>query len=74
MTFTVEDALISPVSLAMLTGAGLNNVTEASNANGTYIYQPVQFDLPIVKKEDGTACVHLDYDIHGGVLRLQADT
>lgn len=62
MTFTVEDALISPVSLAMLTGAGLNNVTEASNATGTYIYQPVQFDLPIVKKEDGTACVHLDYD------------
>lgn len=62
MTFTVEDALISPVSLAMLTGAGLNNVTEASNTNGTYIYQPVQFDLPIVKKEDGTACVHLDYD------------
>ena len=62
MTFTVEDALISPVSLAMLTGAGLNNVTEASNTTGTYIYQPVQFDLPIVKKEDGTACVHLDYD------------
>lgn len=63
MTFTVEDALISPVSLAMLTGAGLNNVTEASNANGTYIYQPVQFDLPIVKgRKEGTACVHLDYD------------
>lgn len=63
MTFTVEDALISPVSLAMLTGAGLNNVTDASNATGTYIYQPVQFDLPIVKgRKDGTACVHLDYD------------
>ena len=63
MTFTVEDALISPVSLAMLTGAGLNNVTDASNATGTYIYQPVQFDLPIVKgRTDGTACVHLDYD------------
>lgn len=63
MTFTVEDALISPVSLAMLTGAGLNNVTDASNATGTYIYQPVQFDLPIVKgRKEGTACVHLDYD------------
>lgn len=66
MTFTIEDALISPVSLAMLTGAGLNNVTNASNADGTYIYQPVQFDLPIVKGRDenpNTACVHLDYDI-----------
>lgn len=63
MTFTVEDALISPVSLAMLTGAGLNNVTDASNATRTYIYQPVQFDLPIVKgRKEGTACVHLDYD------------
>lgn len=63
MTFTVEDALISPVSLAMLTGAGLNNVTDASNATSTYIYQPVQFDLPIVKgRKEGTACVHLDYD------------
>ena len=63
MTFTVEDALISPVSLAMLTGAGLNNVTDASNATSTYIYQPVQFDLPIVKgRAEGTACVHLDYD------------
>lgn len=62
MTFTVEDALISPISLAMLTGAGLKNVIDADNSGKNYIYQPVQFDLPILAGEDGEGVVRLDYD------------
>jgi hypothetical protein len=59
MTFTVEDALISPVSLAMLTGAGFDNYSEAGSTKTgagktkhSYIYQPVQFDVPIVEVND----------------------
>lgn len=64
MTFTVEDALISPISLAMLTGAGLSNVTDADNTGKHYIYQPVQFDLPIIAGDDdgNTGVVRIDYD------------
>ncbi len=47
MTFTVEDALISTTSLAMLTGAGLMNVQDASVDNTLKVHHT--FDLPILK-------------------------
>lgn len=56
LTLTVEDALLSPISFAMLSGAGLTNVSNAAQDNK--IYQPVQFDLPILKG----GIVKLDYD------------
>lgn len=54
--------MISPVSLAMLTGAGLKNVVDADNSGKNYIYQPVQFDLPIMADEDGNGVVRIDWD------------
>lgn len=47
LTFTVEDALISTTSLAMLTGAGLMNVKDASVDNTIQVHHT--FDLPILK-------------------------
>ena len=53
----MEDALLSPISFAMLSGAGLTNVSDAAQDNK--IYQPVTFDLPILK---------------GGIVKLDFDT
>lgn len=53
VTFTVEDALISPLSFAMLSGAG---VTNASQDNRIHVH--TTFDLPIL--EGGL--VKIDYD------------
>lgn len=56
VTFTVEDALISPLSFAMLSGAG---VTNASQDNRINVH--TTFDLPIL--EGGI--VKIDYDTAG---------
>lgn len=47
VTFTVEDALLSDISLAMLTGAGLMNMKDASDEAPLYVNHT--FDLPILK-------------------------
>lgn len=56
VTFTVEDALISPLSFAMLSGAG---VTNASKDNRIHVH--TTFDLPIL--EGGI--VKIDYETAG---------
>lgn len=56
ITFTLEDALLSPVSFAMLTGAGLSNVASAGNQNKTKIN--TWFELPI--KAGGVVEIDLD--------------
>lgn len=44
LTFTVEDALISPISFAMLSGAGLANVSGADSTLKVH----TTFDMPIL--------------------------
>lgn len=70
VTFTVEDALLSPVSFAMLTGAGLSNVGSATSKNRVKVH--TTFDLPIldggiVKIDKDTACdnhdIFIDEDV-----------
>lgn len=56
VTFTVEDALLSDISLAMLTGAGLMNMKDASAEAPLYVNHT--FDLPILK--DGKVVIDLD--------------
>lgn len=56
LTFTVEDAVISPISFAMLSGAGLTNVSQAAQDNKIRVH--TTFDLPIL--EGGV--VKIDYD------------
>lgn len=56
VTFTVEDALLSDISLAMLTGAGLMNMKDASAEKPLYVNHT--FDLPILKG----GIVKIDYD------------
>jgi len=56
ITFTLEDALLSPVSFAMLTGAGLANVSSADSDNKVKV--PVNFELPI--KKGGYVEIDLD--------------
>lgn len=56
VTFTVEDALLSDISLAMLTGAGLMNMKDASAEAPLYVNHT--FDLPILKG----GIVKIDYD------------
>ena len=46
VTFTVEDALISPISFAMLTGAGLASYSDAGAQNKINVH--TTFDLPIL--------------------------
>lgn len=59
ITFTVEDALISPISFAMLSGAGLTNVADADSKNKIKVH--TTFDLPIL---DG-GIVKIDLDTAG---------
>lgn len=59
ITFTVEDALISPISFAMLSGAGLTNVADADSRNKIKVH--TTFDLPIL---DG-GIVKIDLDTAG---------
>lgn len=59
ITFTVEDALISPISFAMLSGAGLTNVADADSQNKIKVH--TTFDLPIL---DG-GVVKIDLDTAG---------
>lgn len=56
ITFTLEDALLSPVSFALLTGAGLNNVDTAGARNKVKVN--TWFDLPI--KAGGVVEIDLD--------------
>lgn len=56
ITFTLEDSLLSPVSFAMLTGAGLANVSTAESANKVKVN--TWFDLPIV--EGGKVIIDLE--------------
>lgn len=56
ITLTVEDALLSPISFAMLTGAGLANVATAGNQNKVKVN--TWFDLPI--QEGGKVVIDLD--------------
>ena len=41
VTFTVEDALLSPISFAMLSGAGLANFNSAGNQKAIYVHNTV---------------------------------
>lgn len=56
LTFTVEDALISPISFAMLTGAGLANFSSAGAQNKIKVH--TTFDLPIL--DGGKVRINLD--------------
>lgn len=56
---TVEDALISPISFALLTGAGFDNVADADSENKIKVH--TNFDLPIL---DG-GIVKIDLDTAG---------
>ena len=56
LTFTVEDALISPISFAMLTGAGLANFSNAGSQNKIKVH--TTFDLPIL--DGGKVRINLD--------------
>lgn len=60
VTFTVEDALISPISFALLTGAGLANMADADSTNKIRVH--TTFDLPIL---DG-GVVKIDLDTASG--------
>lgn len=55
ITFTLEDALLSPVSFAMLSGAGLTNVASADSQNKVLVN--TWFDLPI--QSDGSVVIDL---------------
>ena len=52
LTFTVEDALISPVSFAMLSGAGI--VKGSNETTGPKIYTHQVYDLVVTKQTTGT--------------------
>lgn len=56
ITFTLEDSLISPVSFAMLTGAGLANVSTAGSSNKVKVN--TWFDLPI--EQGGVVTIDLE--------------
>ena len=50
LTFTVEDALISPVSFSMLSGAGIvKGLGDDTGTNGTKIYTHQVYDLVVSK-------------------------
>ena len=51
ITFTVEDALMSPVSFAMLSGAGV--IKGKDGENGKKIYVHTTYDLVVEQDEDG---------------------
>lgn len=55
----MEDALLSPVSFALLTGAGLANMADADSTSKVYVH--TTFDLPIL---DG-GIVKIDLDTAG---------
>lgn len=59
LTFTVEDAVISPISFALLSGAGLSNVSQAAKDNKIHVH--TTFDLPILPG----GVVKIDYDDAG---------
>jgi hypothetical protein len=67
VTFTVEDALISPISFAMLTGAGLANFTDADKQNKINIH--TTFDLPILAGGE----VHIDHSTAQGGISTADD-
>jgi len=52
LTFTVEDALISPVSFAMLSGAGI--VKGSNETTGPKIYTHQVYDLVVTKQTTST--------------------
>lgn len=63
LTFTVEDALISTTSLAMLIGAGATNVKNATNDDTIQVHHT--FDLPILK--DGKVKIDSDLVVYDQV-------
>lgn len=66
LTFTVEDALISPVSFSMLSGAGIVKGRAASgNDAGQKIYTHQVYDL-VVKEISNAMYVELPADIRNG--------
>lgn len=53
ITFTVEDALMSPVSFAMLSGAGVVKGKDSKDGeDGKKIYVHTTYDLVVEKKDD----------------------
>ena len=54
ITFTVEDALMSPVSFAMLSGAG---VIKATEENGEKVYVHTAYDLVVEEKNNKKVAV-----------------
>lgn len=68
LTFTVEDALISPVSFAMLSGAGIVKGTGANNAiedNSHKIYTHQIYDL-VIEKDGEKYIAELPSDVREG--------
>lgn len=66
VTFTVEDALISPVSFSMLSGAGIVKGRSASGTDaGQKIYTHQVYDL-VVETADNKFYVELPADIRNG--------
>lgn len=56
ITFTVEDALMSPISFAMLSGAG---VVKGNKKDGKKIYVHTTYDLVVEKDNQGTLFARL---------------
>lgn len=72
LTFTVEDALMSPVSFAMLSGAGIVKGVGANNDNlnsdqKVYVHQT--YDL-VVEGEPGNYYAVLQSDVRDGVALI----
>ena len=71
LTFTVEDALISPVSFAMLSGAGIVQGRGEDGKNSDInpkIYTHQIYDLVVEKSEDGSFLAQLPQDVRDGAV------
>lgn len=66
LTFTVEDALMSPLSFHMLSGAGVvKGAGEPNDGTGQKIYVHQTYDL-VVEEKSGSFYAKLPYDIRNG--------
>ena len=64
LTFTVEDALMSPLSFHMLSGAGI--VKGSDDADGKKIYIHQTYDLVVEETDDDKFYAKLPYDVRNG--------
>lgn len=68
LTFTVEDALISPESFAMLSGAGIIKGTKgAAETAGQKVYVHTMYDL-VIEGSEGAYYAKLPRDVRDGAV------